>query len=296
MKTSEFKYLNFPFVEFNTAQRKVIPLVTQDKNLIVSFPPGTGKTVIAEACFAYHLKTSDKNMIYVSPLKALANQKFSDWSNSFKDFGLFVISGDTDTKLSEVENKRLGLFTVESLDSCLRKPKDEFIKNVGCVCFDEAHLIGDESRGGAYESAIINVVRTCPEARLVLLSGTLSNAKEVAKWIKFITQKETALAVTDWRPIEFGFKYHYVERYSEIKKVVELLRTYKNSKTIVFVHSKITGKLICDDLKKAKIRHVYHNGSLPESKRKHIEALFSDKYSTIDVIVATSTLAAGINI
>lgn len=295
MNTIDFKYFSFPFSSFNQAQKKVIPLIDKGANLVVSFPPGAGKTVIAEACFGYHLKTGDKNVAYICPLKSLANQKLREWETSFKEFKPFLISGDSNTNLDDVRDSRIGIFTAESFDSAIRR-RDKFFRNLSCVCYDEAHLIGDDGRGGAYESSIINLSDISSDTRLVLLSGTLPNAKEIARWIKSLTGKETVLAVSDWRPVKFGIEFHYVKKYSEIEKVLELVKEYKYSKTIVFVHSKITGKIICDKLKEKKISHVYHNATLPENKRKHIESLFSDKYSGIDVIVATSTLAAGVNI
>jgi len=294
MKTSEFQYFKFPFNEFNAAQDKVIPLTMGNSNLVVSFPPGAGKTVIAEACFSYTLRTTDKKVAYVCPLRALANQKMLDWEKSFGD-GVCVISGDSGNKISDIGKNRIIIFTVESFNIAVRKDKG-FLKDLGCICFDEAHLLGDESRGGAYEASIMGMAKASQECRLILLSGTLNNAKQVAKWIKLLTNRETNLCVSDWRPNTYSVEYHYVNRYDEIKKTVELLKRYKNSKTIVFVHSKTVGKKICDELKKERIRHVYHNASLTENKRKNIEALFCDKYSMVDVIIATSTLAAGINL
>lgn len=295
MKTSEFPYLKFPFDSFNVAQSKVIPLTMKESNLIVSFPPGAGKTVIAEACFAATLKTTSKKVAYVCPLKALANQKRDDWSETFRGFGICVVSGDSGNHISDVGENRIVIFTSESFDSALKK-NDKFFQELGCVCFDEVHLIGDESRGGAYEASVMGITKINPDCRLILLSGTLNNAKQIGKWIKLLTQKETHLCVSDWRPNEFSVEYHYVKKYEEIKKLIELLKTYKNSKTIVFVHSKIVGKRICEELKKEKIRHVYHNATLTETKRKRVEELFIDKYSSIDVIVSTSTLAAGVNL
>lgn len=295
MLTKDFKYFSFKFDEFNKAQQKVIPFIEKNQNMVISFPPGTGKTVIAEACFAYHLKTSSNKVAYICPLRSLASQKFTDWQQDFKEFSPFMISGDSETELDDCDDKRLGIFTAESFDLNLRK-NHVFFKKLDCVCLDEVHLLGDESRGCVYESILMSLTKNYPNIRLVLLSGTLSNAREVARWIKYLSNRETILAVSDWRPIDFKIKYHYVKQYKEIDKTLELLKEYKNSKTIVFVHSKITGKLICDKLKEKKIRHVFHNGSLQERKRKNMEELFSDKYSGVDVIVATSTLAAGVNI
>lgn len=293
MKTSEFQYFRFPFYEFNKVQAKVIPLIPNGNNLVVSFKPGTGKTAIAEACFGYHLSQDKSRVAYVCPLKALANQKLESWKQSFRNYGVSVISGDSHTELDDIGSNRIVIFTSESFDSCMRR-KHEVMTSFSCVCFDEAHLIGDPSRGTAYESAIIAASQT--GSRLILLSGTMANAKTIAKWIKLITKRDTNLCVSDWSPNDIKVNFHYVSRYEEIRKVLALLDAYKNTKTIVFVHSKVVGKKILQALKEKKIRAAFHNSTLSNGKRKRMEDLFTDIYSGIDVIVATSTLAAGVNL
>jgi len=289
MKTSDFPYLQFPFYEFNPVQSKVIPLIEKDGNLIVSFKPGTGKTVIAEACFAYHLNTSDKKVAYICPFRALANQKFESWKEKFHGYGIKVISGDSDTSIRDVgEKDRILIFTTESFDMQVKDCHE-----YSCICFDEGHLVGDPERGKSYESAVIKAAEA---SRIILLSGTLSNAKDLAKWIKTVSGKPTYCCESKWTPNKFDVRYHYVERYKEIETAVKLVREYKNTKTIIFVHSKLVGKSVMDELKKSKIRAVFHNSTLPEGKRKRYEDLFENIYSGIDVIVATSTLAAGVNL
>lgn len=294
MKTKDFPYLSFPFSDFNQSQSMAIPLIVKDCNIIVSFPPATGKTAIAEAAFAYSL-TKNKKVAYVCPLKALANQKKEEWDKLFSSYKSVVISGDSGNRIEDFQDSHIFIFTSESFDSSLRS-KQKLFKDFDCVCFDEAHLIGDEDRGTAYESSIMRITSVNKDCRLLLLSGTLSNAREVAKWIKLLNGKETRLCASDWRPIEFSLNFHYVEKYEEIEEVIKLLRLYIGSKTIVFVHSKILGKKICDSLRKEKIRHAFHNANLTEHKRKTIESLFSEKYSNIDVLVTTSTLSAGVNL
>jgi len=52
---------------------------------------------------------------------------------------------------------------------------------VDLVIFDEAHYLGDEDRGHVWEEAII---LTPPRIRMLLLSATIGNADELAKWIE----------------------------------------------------------------------------------------------------------------
>lgn len=289
MKTSDFKWHRFPFYVFNPAQSKVVPHVERGVNLVVSFPPGAGKTAVAEACFAYHLKTSDSNAAYVSPLKSLASQKLSDWKVSFNEFSPFLVTGDSKLRLSDAVG-RLGVFTAESFDSGLRRDSS-FTDRLACVCFDEAHLIGDGARGSAYESSIIRLSEG--NARIVLLSGTLGNAREMAEWLKRITGRDTALAVSDWRPVKLKVRFHYVDRYAEADKAVELAKGY-TGKTIIFVHSKDMLKKVSGKLK--GVRHAVHHGSLSPHRRSVIEKAFAVAYSGVDVLVSTSTLSAGVNI
>ncbi|MCK9154603.1 MAG: DEAD/DEAH box helicase [Paludibacteraceae bacterium] len=289
MRTEDFTYFKFPFYEFNPIQSKVIPLVEKEGNLIVSFKPGTGKTAIAEACFAYHLKSSSQRVAYICPFRALANQKAESWKEKFHGYGVKVISGDSSTSLSDlVEKDRIIIFTTESFDMHIKNCNE-----YSCICFDEAHLVGDSERGKTYESAVIKAAET---SRIIFLSGTLTNAKDLAKWIKIISGKTTYCCESQWTPNKFDIRYHYVERYKEIETAVKLVKEYQNTKTIIFVHSKLVGKSIMNELKKNKIRAVFHNSTLPEGKRKRYEDLFENIYSGIDVIVATSTLAAGVNL
>jgi superfamily II helicase len=67
-------------------------------------------------------------------------------------------------------------------------------------------------------------------------------------------------------------------------------------KTIVFVHSKITGKEIIKRLRSMGIRALFHNASVRPAIRAKMEAAFNDKMSGLNVLVSTSTLGAGVNV
>ena len=294
MLTSEYPYFDFGFESFNPAQSKALPFADKNINIVASFPPGCGKTAIAEACMGWEIHNG-RSFIYVCPFRALAREKSDAWSAAGYD--TFVVSGDSDSLSPSdrsVTGKKAsaGVFTAESFEiACRRHP--DFFDNIGCVCFDEAHMIGDGERGSVFEAGIMAAAE---KTRVVLLSGTLPNAKDVAAWLKVISGRPTVLVRTDWRPNKTSVKFHHVSARGEIPKVRELLRGYKNTKTIVFVHSKKTGKDIASALTRDGINYVLHNGSLSLTRRKRAESLFTNIYSGVDVIVATSTLAAGVNL
>ena len=69
---------DFPF-ELDEFQKKACDLITQEKSVVVCAPTGAGKTVIAQHAIHCALK-SGKRVFYTTPLKALSNQKYNDFS------------------------------------------------------------------------------------------------------------------------------------------------------------------------------------------------------------------------
>jgi replicative superfamily II helicase len=300
MKTSEYPYYQPSFSEYNRAQSTAIPFLDKDNNLVISFATAAGKTVLAEGCFAYHLQASrDCKVIYVSPFRSLTSEKYDTWRKEpqFARYGLAISTGDTDTNILE-EDARLILTTSESFDSKTRSAVyRNLLKKTACVVFDEAHLMGEKHRGGAVEMSIIRMTMINPQARIILLSATMNNAMELAKWVKSLNGKETKCIRSSWRPAKVEKTYHSVENYEEkVSKAVELAKASQWFKTVVFVHSKITGAEIVKRLREAKVRTAFHNASLPAGKRKMIEAKFNERMSGLNVLISTSTLSAGVNI
>jgi superfamily II helicase len=89
--------------------------------------------------------------------------------------------------------------------------------------------------------------------------------------------------------------YHPVSNEEKTSRAVELAIEASSVKTIVFVHSKITGSEIAKRLKMRGVRCAFHNASIPLGKRKKIEEAFNNRMSGLNVMVSTSTLSAGVN-
>ena len=71
----------FPF-PLDAFQRDALRSLRADRNVIVSAPTGSGKTVAGELAIAYALSVG-KRVFYTTPLKALSNQKFCDFCAQF---------------------------------------------------------------------------------------------------------------------------------------------------------------------------------------------------------------------
>jgi len=98
IETKEAKeYLDYlPFKWFNPVQSEYLPYnEDDDTNIVVAAATSSGKTVIAEL-FAARAISQGKRILYIAPMKALADEKFSDWKNpehTFSKFKVEILTG-----------------------------------------------------------------------------------------------------------------------------------------------------------------------------------------------------------
>jgi helicase len=173
--------------------------VLDGKNLVLASPTASGKTLIAELCALKHVLERRGKVLYLSPLRALAWEKFEgfeEYTSIPKPGGgkmrVRVITGDLDSKSPWLEGYDIVITTNEKCDSLLRH-RSPWMGNVTLVIADEVHLIGDE-RGPTLEIAIARLRQMNPEMQVLALSATIKNADEVAEWLK------AECVTTEWRP------------------------------------------------------------------------------------------------
>ena len=147
------------------------------EDVLVTAPTGSGKTWIAREEIR-RLLDQGKRAWYTTPLKALTNSKYQEFGDEFGAQHVGILTGDR----KENSDAPLIVGTTEiyrnQLFDALRGGEDV---SVDLVIFDEAHYLGDEDRGHVWEEAII---LTPPRIRMLLLSATIGNARELAQWIE----------------------------------------------------------------------------------------------------------------
>ncbi|KAM6974819.1 superkiller complex protein 2 [Tautogolabrus adspersus] len=200
----------WPF-ELDTFQKQAVLRLENHDSVFVAAHTSAGKTVVAE----YAIALSQKHMtrtIYTSPIKALSNQKFRDFKNTFSDVGL--LTGDV--QLSP-ESSCL-IMTTEILRSMLYNGS-EVIRDLEWVIFDEVHYINDAERGVVWEEVLIMLP---DHVSIILLSATVPNALEFSEWIGRIKKKHIYVISTMKRPVPLEH-YLYTGNSTKTQKEMFLL-------------------------------------------------------------------------
>ncbi len=178
------------FSDFNPVQKKAIEKGFK-KNLVVSSPTASGKTIIAELSMLENV-LNKKKVIYTCPLIALASEHYNDFKKKYPEIKFALSTGDIDSSSSYLKKFDVILTTYEKLASLLRH-KADFLNNVGCLIIDEIHEL-DSDRGPTLEIAITQMRNLRRELFVLGLSATISNAKELAQWL------DAELIESDFRP------------------------------------------------------------------------------------------------
>ncbi|MGB0855498.1 MAG: DEAD/DEAH box helicase [Nitrosopumilus sp.] len=170
------------------------------KNILVSAPTASGKTLIAILAILSFLSKSNKGkVVYLSPLRALAAEKFSEFKKLEKilieqKIKVTISTGDFENLEKNLEKSNVLILTNEKMDSIIRHGA-EWVDEIGLVISDEVHLIGDESRGPTLEMILTQLKLLDTKPQLVGLSATITNSDEIAEWLS------CKLVKNDWRPV-----------------------------------------------------------------------------------------------
>jgi antiviral helicase SKI2 len=196
----------FPF-ELDTFQKEAVYHLEHGDSVFVAAHTSAGKTVVAEYGIALAAKHMTK-AIYTSPIKALSNQKFRDFRETFDDVG--ILTGDVQIR----PEASCLIMTTEILRSMLYRGAD-IIRDVEFVIFDEVHYVNDLERGVVWEEVIIML----PEhVTLILLSATVPNTYEFASWVGRTKKKDIYVISTPKRPVPLE---HYLWASKGMHKIVD---------------------------------------------------------------------------
>ena len=197
--SSYFDEYSFPLSDF---QKYAIEAIVEGHHVLVTAHTGSGKTLPAEFAINY-FKKQNKKLIYTSPIKALSNQKYSEFTRKYPhvSFGLMTgdikINPDADVLIMTTEILMNSLFLQEVDKAKSLEFNIDIHEELACVVFDEVHYINDIDRGQTWEKTILMLPK---HIQMVMLSATIDSPERFAKWAeREDNSKEVYLASTNKR-------------------------------------------------------------------------------------------------
>ncbi len=317
-------------------QEEAIEKIFKGRNLVVSIPTASGKTLIAYIAILRAFSKGLKS-VYIVPLRALAMEKYEELKR-FERFGMRVAlaMGDYDSPAGYLRYYDVVIATSEKMDSILRHDL-EYAYSLGVVVVDEIHLMGEEERGPTLEMVISKLRTLNEDAQIIALSATIKNSEEMAAWLN------AEHIYSEFRPVplKVGVYFDNVLLFSdgeerEIKRdslgIGNLVKhsVATGGQVLIFVNRRKSAESLAEKLSRkveslltqeeveklrgmasslmdeeytiytekiAKILErgvAFHHAGLSNTHRHLVENAF--KAHLLKVIVATPTLAAGINL
>jgi ATP-dependent RNA helicase HelY len=151
----------------------------EQADVLVTAPTGAGKTYIAIKAIERTIQRGGKSW-YASPLKALSNSKYEEFSGLFGADNVGILTGDRKENLQAPVIVGTTEILRNQLYDTMHRGED---LEEDLVVLDEAHFLGDEDRGVVWEEVFIYLPA---RVRLLMLSATIRNAQEICSWLEWL--------------------------------------------------------------------------------------------------------------
>ena len=174
----------YPF-PLSTFQQYAIEGILQGQHVLITAPTGSGKTLPADFAIK-HFTSLGKKVVYTTPIKALSNQKFYEFSQKYPDISFGILTGDIKINPQAqvlIMTAEILLNTLYSHGSTITTTQKHFQMDIAnelaCVIMDEVHYINDKERGHVWEETIMLLP---PNIQMIMLSATLASPEKFAHW------------------------------------------------------------------------------------------------------------------
>ena len=181
------------------------------RSLVISSPTSSGKTFVGEMA-ALRSAFAGQRVLYLTPLRALAEEKYETFRARYGTYGVKVVVATRDRREFDHDIEHgdfhLAVLVYEKLAQLLvRHP--HLLRTVALVVVDELQMLGDPERGSGLELTLTKLLSAVPRPQLLGLSAVLREAEQVAAWL------DADLLLQDERPVElyrgvvFGDRFRY---------------------------------------------------------------------------------------
>ena len=259
-------------MRYDPFQEKAITAVNEGSSVIVCAPTGAGKTAIAEHTIERCLERGEK-VIYTSPVKALSNQKFRDFSKNYPD-KVGILTGD----VSINPDAPALIMTTEIFRNKIIE-KESSLKHYTWIIFDEIHYLDDIERGSVWEESLIFLP---DHMRILGLSATIPNVHELVGWLKSIHRHDIRVIEETKRPVPLHFFYQCQGKiYDDLKDLNR--HGYQSPQWRASFHQRLPKTVaVKPNRPDSLIRHLQEKDFLPciyfTFSRRHTEYLAAEMH------------------
>ena len=285
-KENNTKYIQYhekyPYT-LHDFQKWSIEAIVTGNHVLVCCPTGSGKTFSGEFALDY-FHSKGKKTIYTTPIKALSNEKFYNFTKKYPHINVGIITGDircnpdADVLIMTTEillNKLYQIYSGTTVPNSAVSFEMDIEHELGCVVFDEIHFILEESRGHVWEQCIMMLPHY---VQMIGLSATLDDPEKFAYWLETKGQpqkpgdKEVFLAKKQIRAVP-------LIHYSFITVTNTFNKTIKDKATQEIIKKAINKPFVIQDEKgtfndiqyqsNSKILNLFNKNNI-YVKRQHI--------------------------
>lgn len=161
------------------------PLSSAVKRVFVSFPTSAGKTLLAQIFAVNHLAQNSNSVAYVAPTHSLCREVRDAFRQRLSLLRREVrmdtsVWGEVGLAPAAVE-----VMTPENLAYRLRADPQSVLDRFGMFIIDEAHTVGDNTRGLTLEAVLtlLQIATTESFHKIVLLSPAIGNRVHFVHWL-----------------------------------------------------------------------------------------------------------------
>ena len=192
-----------------SAQEEAVLDLLDEKNVILSTPTGSGKSLVA-TFLHFQALARGRRSVYTCPIKALVNEKFLALARDFGPDRVGMATGDATVN----RDAPILCCTAEILANIALREGAR--AKVGDVVMDEFHYYSDKERGVAWQAPLL----TLPQTRFLLMSATLGDTAFFERELTRLNKRETTTIRSHQRPVPLDFEYDEMPLEQTIEKLI----------------------------------------------------------------------------